>query len=185
MSAESETEVRIAAAIAARRQLGFMDGAACRLIYGESDGLPGLIVDRYGDFLVCQFLAAAAEFWRDAVIAQLQRRLSPTGIFERSDAAARRKEGLPARQGPVAGAAPPERLELEIGGLRQSFDIAHGQKTGGYLDQQLNRLRVASYAAGTRVLDAYSFTGSFGLQCLLAGASEATLVDSRGSSARS
>ena len=169
---------RIERAIGARRALGLLDAAACRLVFGEADGLPGLVVDCYGEFLVCQFLSAGLELWRDAAVAALARLLSPRGIFERSDAAARRREGLAQSQGPLSGAPPPERLEIELDGLRQLFDLAHGQKTGGYLDQRFNRLRVARYASGARVLDAYAYTGGFGLQCLSAGAAEVTLLDS-------
>jgi len=169
---------RLERAVAARRALGFLDAAACRIVFSESDALPGLIVDRYGEYLVCQFLAAGIEFWRETVVTELTRLLSPRGIFERSDAAVRRKEGLAQSAGVLAGSAPPAQLELELDGLQQVFDIAHGQKTGAYLDQRANRMRVASYARGARVLDAYAYTGGFGLHCLLAGAAEATFVDS-------
>jgi 23S rRNA (cytosine1962-C5)-methyltransferase len=169
---------RVEQAITMRRSLGLDDGGACRLVFGEADGLPGLVVDRYGEFLVCQFLAAGVEVWREAVVAALQRLLSPRGIYERSDASVRRKEGLAPGRGRLAGEAPPTRLELVLDGLRQLVDIAEGQKTGGYLDQRVNRLRVAEFAQDRSVLDAYAYTGGFGLQCLRAGAIEATFLDS-------
>lgn len=171
-------ERRLEQAIGARRALGLMEADACRLVFGESDGLPGLVVDRYGNHLVCQFLAASSERWRDAVVAQLARALRPRGIYERSDSAVRKKEGLPPRQGLLSGDAPSPRLELRLDGLRELFDLANGQKTGGYLDQRFNRLRVASHANGARVLDAYCYSGGFGLRCLAAGAVQATFVDS-------
>ncbi len=169
---------RLARAIDARDALGVHDAGACRLVFSESDGLPGLIVDRYGDFLVCQFLSAGVEHWRDDIVAQLERLLSPRGIYERSDVGVRRKEGLAASSGTLAGVPPPPQLEIEIDGLVQFVALAEGQKTGGYLDQRVNRQRVAHYADGRRVLDAYAYTGGFGLQCLRAGASGATFVDS-------
>ena len=171
-------ERRIAAAIGMRRELRLIDSGACRLVFGESDGLPGLVVDRYGDYLVCQFLAAAIEPWRDSVIAALERELAPRGIVERSDDAMRRREGLASSGGLIVGEAPPAALELELDGLVQRFDLGAGQKTGGYLDQRENRLRVARHAAGASVLDAFAYTGGFGLQSLRAGAAEATFIDS-------
>lgn len=169
---------RIERAIASRRALGFLDTGACRLVFGEADGLPGLVVDRYGDFLVCQFLSAGIEYWRKPVIEALEHQLAPRGIYERSEAGVRRKEGLAPARGCLAGEAPPAALEIEIDGLVQRFDLASGQKTGGYLDQRLNRRRVAAYASGARVLDAYAYTGGFGLNCLKAGAREAEFLDS-------
>ncbi len=170
---------RIESAIELRVSLGLLEpDRACRLVFSESDALPGLVVDRYADYLVCQFLSAGAEAWRDVVVAELARRLDPAGIHERSEASARRKEGLSSRRGTLFGAAPPERLRYEEGTLERFVDVAQGQKTGGYLDQQLNRARVARHAGGARVLDAFAYTGGFGLACLAAGAREATLLDS-------
>jgi 23S rRNA (cytosine1962-C5)-methyltransferase len=172
---------RLERAVEARHELGLLDAAACRLVFGESDGVPGLIVDRYGDYLVCQFLSAGVEAWRGEVVAHLERLLSPRGIYERSDAAVRRKEGLERGSGLLAGDAPPAQLEIECDGLVQLIDPAHGQKTGAYLDQRFNRLRVARFARGKRVLDAYAYSGGFGLHCLKAGALDATFVDSSAS----
>jgi 23S rRNA (cytosine1962-C5)-methyltransferase len=170
---------RIRQAVAARRRLGLLtDCGACRLVFSESDALPGLVVDRYADFLSCQFLAAGAEHWREAVLDALEAELKPRGIFERSEASARRKEGLPSARGLLRGEAPPARLEVEIGGSRQLVDIAEGQKTGAYLDQRENRARVAAYAKDARVLDAYTYSGGFALSCLAAGATDALLLDS-------
>ncbi len=170
---------RIEAAVDLRRRLAMLEpDTACRLVFSESDGLPGLVVDRYADYLVCQFLAAGADAWRETIVAELARRLDPAGIFERSEASARRKEGLASRRGVLFGAEPPERLRYEEGALERFADVAQGQKTGGYLDQQRNRARVARHAAGARVLDAFAYTGGFGLACLAAGAREVTLLDS-------
>lgn len=171
---------RIERAIDARRELGLLELAACRLVFGEADGLPGLVVDRYADYLVCQFLAAGIEPWRPAIVEALSDMLAPIGIFERSEAAARRKEGLASRRGVLAGIEPPSRLEIGIEGLKLLVDLEHGQKTGAYLDQRENRRRVAAYARGRRVLDAFAYTGAFGLACLAQGAIRATFVDSSG-----
>ncbi|MDH4049347.1 MAG: class I SAM-dependent methyltransferase [Gammaproteobacteria bacterium] len=172
-------ESRIAVSIELRRKLGLLNpDGACRLIFSESDGLPGLIVDRYGEYLVCQFLSAGAEFWRDAIVTALQEQLSPLAIVERSEAGVRRKEGLEPRRGTLSGQVPSTPIEFVSGKLRQLVDLEHGQKTGSYLDQSNNRLRVAAYASGGRVLDAYSYSGAFSIKALLQGATDAMLIDS-------
>ncbi len=172
---------RITQAIEGRQRLGLLGSdSACRLVFSESDGLPGLVVDRYAGFLVCQFLSAGAEHWREVSLDALQTALAPVGIYERSEASARRKEGLPSARGLLRGEAPPTRVEIRIGGLRQLVDIAGGQKTGAYLDQRDNRSRVAAYASSARVLDAYTYSGGFALACLQHGAAEALLLDSSG-----
>lgn len=170
---------RVARAIELRRQLKLLDAAgACRLIFSESDALPGLIVDRYGEYLVCQFLSAGAEFWRDAIVASLDEMLSPRAILERSESSVRNKEGLEPRSGLLCGVAPSGPIEFVLGGMRQLVNIEHGHKTGGYLDQSVNRQRVAAYATDARVLDAYSYSGGFAISALLHGAASATLIDS-------
>ncbi len=170
---------RIARSVDKRRELGLLGaGGACRLVFGESDGLPGLVVDRYDEHLVCQFLSAGADYWRDAVIAALNELLSPQSIGERSEASVRQKEGLESRRGLLRGAIPPAPVEFLAGGIRQLIDLGEGQKTGSYLDQSINRLRVAAYASGAKVLDAYSYSGGFSIAALLKGAVNATLIDS-------
>jgi 23S rRNA (cytosine1962-C5)-methyltransferase len=151
---------------------------ACRLIFSESDGLPGLIVDSYAAHLVCQFLSAGAEHWRDAIVDSLEQLLSPPAIIERSDAGIRRKEGLDARRGLLRGTAPQSAVEFISSGMRQLVDLEQGQKTGSYLDQQSNRLRVAAYANGGSVLDAYSYSGGFSIAALQHGARDSVLIDS-------
>jgi 23S rRNA (cytosine1962-C5)-methyltransferase len=178
-------EQRLALAIEARRSFGVLDEkGACRVVFAEADGLPGLVVDRYGEYLVCQFLTAGIEPWREAVIGGLAKLLRPLGIYERSESSARRKEGLKSSRGLLYGSAPPARLELEMDGLRQTVDVMEGQKTGAYLDQRDNRRRVSKYAHGARMLDAYAYSGGFALMCLAHGALEATLVDSSGPALR-
>jgi 23S rRNA (cytosine1962-C5)-methyltransferase len=170
---------RIGRAVESRRRLALLDAhGACRLVFSESDGLPGLIVDRYGEFLVCQFLSAGAEAWRATIVELLGELCAPRGIYERSEGGARHKEGLASRRGLLAGDEPPAELEIAAGGVRLVVDIANGQKTGAYLDQQHNRERVAGHAAEGDVLDAFSYTGGFAIACLRAGARRATLIDS-------
>ena len=170
---------RLARAIESRRKLGMLDpGSACRLVFSESDGLPGLVVDRYGDYLVCQFLAAGADVWRAAIVECLQTLCAPRGIFERSEGGARHKEGLKSERRLLAGEAPPAEIEIVTNGVRYLVDLAGGQKTGAYLDQQRNRKRVAAYAADAEVLDAFAYTGGFAFASLRRGAANATLIDS-------
>jgi 23S rRNA (cytosine1962-C5)-methyltransferase len=170
---------RLARAIESRRKLGLLEpSGACRLVYAESDGLPGLIVDRYGDHLVCQFLSVGADAWRAAIVEALLALCSPRGVFERSEGGARHKEGLKSERRLLAGEAPPAQIEIEANGVRQAVDIAAGQKTGAYLDQQRNRGRVAAYAGGAEMLDAFAYTGGFAFAGLQRGAVNATLIDS-------
>lgn len=170
---------RIERAIESRRRLGLLGAdTACRLVFAESDGLPGLIVDRYGEYLVCQLSSAGAEAWRATIVEQLGELCAPRGIYERSEGGARHKEGLPSRRGVLAGEEPPRELPIVSGGMRLAVDVAGGQKTGAYLDQQRNREIVAAQARGADVLDAFSYTGGFAIAALRAGAKSATLVDS-------
>ena len=152
--------------------------AGRRLVNAESDGLPGVVVDRYGEHLVCQFLSAGAERWKAEIVAALGELLSPAGIYERSDGEGREKEGFAPSAGLLAGAEPPERVEIREGPCRYLVDVRAGHKTGFYLDQRENRAIVARYAAGARVLNAFAFTGGFGLAAQAAGAASVTHVES-------
>ena len=169
---------RLEAAIALRDRLGLLqqDGA-CRLVFSEADGLPGLIVDRYAGVLVCQFLSAGADRWSELIVSLLAELLEPQAIFDRSDTAARRKEDLPARHGLLAGSLPDGAVAYGDHGLKLLVEVGAGQKTGAYVDQSVNRRRVAAFAGSARVLDAYSYAGGFSLAALAAGAAEATLID--------
>lgn len=151
-----------------------------RLVNAESDGLPGVVVDRYGAYLVCQLLSAGAERFREELVAALEELLSPAGIQERSDGEGREKEGLGPAVGLLAGAEPPERIEIREGPCRYLVDVRGGHKTGFYLDQRENRAEVARHAAGARVLDAFAYTGGFGLAAQAAGAEAVTHVESSG-----
>lgn len=170
---------RLTRAADMRRELWAWDNEnACRVVYAESDGLPGVVVDRYGSWLVCQFLSAGAERWRSTIVAELQRVLPCEGIYERSDTFARAKEGLESRTGVLSGAEPPAAVTIREGGCRFTVDIRNGHKTGFYLDQRINRLRVARFARGATVLNCFSYTGGFGTAALVGGASKVIDVDS-------
>jgi 23S rRNA (cytosine1962-C5)-methyltransferase len=157
------------------------DITAHRLVHAESDGIPGLHVDRYGEFLVMQFLAAGVERWRTEITDALQEMVRPRGILERSDVDVREKEGLEPRYGVLAGDVPPDPVEIQEGSCRFLVDIHEGHKTGFYLDQMENRLRMADFAAGREVLNAFAYTGGFGIHALAAGAAKVTNVEtSRG-----
>lgn len=171
--------VRLTHAI--RRRAPFFDAGthtAFRLVNAESDGLPGIVVDRYGAFLVCQFLSAGAERWKEHIVRLLPEVVPCAGVYERSDVDVREKEGLPPRKGPLAGEGPPPLLEIKEGTLRFLVDIRNGHKTGFYLDQRENRRRLAAYANAAVVLNCFSYTGAFGIQALTHQATMVTNVDS-------
>lgn len=166
---------RIGHAVARRESLRIpQQSNAYRLIAAESDGLPGLVVDRYGDFIVCQFLSVGAEQWKTEIINQLQALPGVAGIYERSDVAVRKKEGLPLSQGLLWGAEPPALLEITEQDLKFLVDIKQGHKTGFYLDQRINRQLVSAFSAGKEVLNCFAYTGGFGLAALQGGASRVT-----------
>ena len=170
---------RLLRAVESRRYLlGKNDTDAYRLVNSESDGIPGLIVDHYGDFIVCQFLSAGTEFWKQTIINQLTELIPNTGIYERSDVSVRKKEGMPEHTGLLTGQEPPELVEIREGPYRFLVDIRHGHKTGFYLDQRDNRAIVAEYARNTEVLNCFSYTGGFTVAALKAGASSAINIES-------
>jgi 23S rRNA (cytosine1962-C5)-methyltransferase len=147
-----------------------------RLIHGESDGLPGLIVDRYGDVLVMQVGSAGAERWRDTCADILQELCGPACIYERSDADSRALEGMPERSGTLRGKLP-DSLVIGEHGLRFAVDVAHGQKTGFYLDQRDNRALVGALAQGKDVLNCFCYSGGFSVYALRGGAASVLSID--------
>ncbi len=149
-----------------------------RIVYAEADGLPGLIVDRYGDFLVCQFLSAGAEYWKGTFVSILEKAIPCSGIYERSDAKSRGKEGLPVRSGVLAGESPPDLIQVRTGEDHFLVDIRQGHKTGFYLDQRDNRLRVRPYMKAAQVLDCFTYSGGFAISALKGGAERVTCMDS-------
>lgn len=169
---------RIESAVRRRDDLAQRDDvAAFRLIHAESDGLPGLHVDRYGEFLVVQILAAGVERWRVEIVRALQALVSPLGIYERSDVDVREKEGLEPLAGVLAGEPPPELVEFREGNCRFFADVVNGHKTGFYLDQRENRLRMREWAAGRQMLNAFAYTGAFAVHALAAGAAKVTNLE--------
>ena len=169
---------RLEAAIAARGgpAAGGPEGA-CRLVYAEADGLPGVIVDRYADTLVIQLATAGAERWRSPIANLLPAVTGVQRVWERSDVEVRALEGLEPRVGPLAGEEPPPRIAVREGGLRLWVDVHHGHKTGLYLDQRNNRGRVGELAAGRTVLDAFCYSGGFTVHALAGGAASVLAVD--------
>lgn len=170
---------KVEAAIALRRA-SVPSGAsdALRLVHAESDGLPGLIADRYADTLVVQLLSAGSERWREILIDVLRELSGCTSIYERSDPAARRLEGLAPAAGPIspiAAAGPVRIVESEIG---YEVDVAGGQKTGFFLDQRDNRRSVRLVARDREVLDCFCFSGGFTLSALAGGARSVLSIDS-------
>ncbi len=169
---------RIAHAIAGRSiLLGSGASNAMRLVNAEADGLPGLVVDRYDDFLVCQFITPATELWKSAILAALQQLWPCRGIFERSDTSERAREGLPPLCGPISGDEPPALIEIEEHECRFKVDLRNGHKTGFYLDQRDNRSLIAPYATGGDMLNLFAYTGSFGVMAHKAGATSVVQVD--------
>jgi 23S rRNA (cytosine1962-C5)-methyltransferase len=152
--------------------------SAYRLVHAESDGLPGLVVDRYNDSLVLQILSAGAETWREALVEVLAELVNPDAIYERSDVAVRELEGLPPRTGLVYGDLPPHPLAIDENGLRFKVDLVSGQKTGFYLDQRDNRRICRDLAHGRSVLNGFAFTGGFSAFVLDGGAESVLSIDS-------
>ncbi|TVO67915.1 class I SAM-dependent rRNA methyltransferase [Denitromonas ohlonensis] len=172
---------RAVAASVARRQthpaLAGQDGL--RLIHGESDGLPGVVVDRYGPVVVMQLTSAGADKWRDAIVAALVQATGCEAVYERSDSDVRGREGLEPVTGCVYGELPAD-LSIIENGVRMAVDVVGGHKTGFYLDQRDNRRLTGELAAGRRVLNCFCYTGGFSLQALAGGATSALSIDSSG-----
>lgn len=173
-----EKRVRDAANI---RRLEYDEKDSYRLIFGESDFIPGLIAERYCDeqgqvYIVIQFLSLSCEVFRKEILAAIQKVCKPYGIYERSDAGVREKEGLEQRAGWIGTPRQTEIIIVE-NGVRLCIDIAAGQKTGYFLDQKYNRRVAAALCRGKRVLDAFTHTGAFGLNAAKNGAREVISID--------
>ena len=182
---------RVRAAIQRRATIG-VEASAVRLVFGEADGLPGLIVDRYEDQLVTQFQSAAVEAWRDALIGALIDATGCANVFDRSDGATRAREGLPEISGVLRGAEPPPQIEIAEHGLRFLVDVRRGHKTGYYIDQRDNRRAaralVERYTAltgrGARCLNCFCYTGGFSIAMLAGGAGFVHSIDSSANALR-
>jgi len=152
-----------------------------RIINAESDGLPGLIIDRYSDFLVCQFLSSGTEFNKEMIVEILDEVFKPSGIFERSDVEVRTKEGLQPTKGLLKGNIPDDLIEVKENGLRFLVDIKNGHKTGFYIDQRDNRKLISEFSKGKNVLNCFSYTGGFSVYALASGADKVTQIESSSS----
>lgn len=167
---------RIAAAQARRAGVLPRDTDAYRVVFSESDGLPGLIVDRYGELLSVQCSTLGLQRRKDDVVAALRAVFDPPAIVERPDAEALTREGLTIAASPLHGDLPPS-VEITEYGLTFIVDLLGGQKTGFFLDQRENRRRVANYCGGARVLNCFAYTGAFGVYAAAAGAAQVINVD--------
>lgn len=169
---------RIKAALEYRRRV-VRDTDACRLIFGEADFLPALIVDKFGDALVLQTLALGIDRYKDLIVEILDELLEPSGIYERNDVSVRELEGLPLKTGFLKGPFDPV-VEIHENGLKFLVDLAGGQKTGYFLDQRENRMALSGLAEGARVLDCFCHTGTFSVYAASYGAREVRGVDIAG-----
>lgn len=167
-------------ASAARRSPLLARTNGARLVFSEADGVPGLIADRYGAFVVAELTTAGAERWRDTIADALAGLPGVDGVYERSDIEVRRREGLEQRVGLLRGVEPPDLLTLDEDGATYAVDVRRGHKTGFYLDQRESRRAVAELASGRRVLDVFAYTGAFSVVAARAGATTTTSIDSSG-----
>lgn len=172
---------RIAAAVALRQALPELRGQqGLRLIHAESDGLPGVIADQYGDTVVVQLTSAGADKWRNAIVAGLVKATGCARVYERSDSDVRGLEGLGPTTGWLHGETPSTPLSIDENGVRLAIDIAGGHKTGFYLDQRENRALLGQLSAGKDVLNCFCYTAGFSLQALAGGAKSVLSIDSSG-----
>ncbi len=165
---------RVRRAVDYRRR--FADLNSCRLIFAESDGLPAVIADKFGDVIVVQILCLGMERFKGDIVDALVKELSPRGVYERNDVPVRELEGLSQQTGLLWGEVP-DRVEMQENGVRFLVDVKEGQKTGFFLDQKENRAAIAPFVPGMRVLDCFTHTGSFALHAARYGAAEVTGVD--------
>ena len=176
---ESWWRRKIKIAVKHRDELNTEDTNTYRLIFSEADFLPGLIVDRYADFLSVQILTSGIENIKHIILDELQKLLRPKGIFDRSDASARAHEGMEASSGGILlGTEPPEFVSVKENGIFYQVNIAEGQKSGFYCDQRDNRKWVADHVKDKKVLDCFSYSGGFSLNAMAKGAKEVISVDS-------
>ena len=168
--------IALAAAYRVRREV---DPKLCRVVWSESDGLPGVIIDRYGDHFILQTLTLAMDMRKDLITNAIVDLFGAVNIIERNDAPVRRAEGLDLRKGILRGSAATE-IKIEIDGLKFDVDLLNAQKTGLYLDQRPNYRVVAQHAVGRRVLDCFANEGAFALSCARAGAADVAAVEENG-----
>ena len=170
---------RLRHALEARaRLLAAEESDGMRIVHGESDSLPGVVVDRYGEVVVMQLLSAGAERWRSELAQGVRDLTGCACVFERSDADVRQLEGLPARSGALHGVLPAAGVQISEHGIRYGVDVAAGHKTGFYLDQRDNRRRIGELARGREVLNCFCYSGGFSLNALAGGAAFVLSIDS-------
>ncbi|OJV52055.1 MAG: pseudouridine synthase [Bacteroidetes bacterium 43-16] len=169
---------KVRAAIENRKHLLTENNNTLRLIFAEADFLPGLIADKYADFISIQVHSAALEQVKDILIDEMVQCLQPKGVYERSDLRSREFEGLPDANGLVYGSMPPDFVDIIENGVHYQVNIIDGQKSGFYCDQRENRWLTAQYVQGKKVLDCFCYSGGFTLNALKFGAASVTAVDS-------
>ncbi|PRD24533.1 UNVERIFIED_CONTAM: rlmI [Trichonephila clavipes] len=169
---------RVARAVKNRKGLLQEDNNTLRLIFAEADFIPGLIADKYGDYISIQVHAAGTEVVKHIIVDELVKQLSPKGVYERSDLKAREHEGLPDLNGLLYGEVPPTFVDILENGIHYQVNIVEGQKSGFYCDQRENRAITARYAKGKKVLDCFCYSGGFTLNAFREGAVSVTSVDS-------
>jgi 23S rRNA (cytosine1962-C5)-methyltransferase len=175
---------RLEAALTLRRAVVPSDTTAYRLVNGEGDFLPGIVIDVYGPFIVCQSLTAGADVLKPLVVEGLVRLLSPQGIYEKSEGGVRQEEGLTNTAGVLWGEEPPPLLEIQENGCRFLINVRGGQKTGFFLDQRENRTLIGTVASGKRMLNGFAYTGGFGIVAARDGVGHVVSVDSSESALR-
>jgi 23S rRNA (cytosine1962-C5)-methyltransferase len=168
---------RLTQAAALREKLVSPSTDGYRLVNGEGDLLPGLVIDRYGEFLVCQFYTAGIDNLKGVVVDALMNLFKPRGIYDKSEGGVRDEEELPPSIGVLAGEEPPELIRIEENGIRFLVDIRKGQKTGFFLDQRDNRALLSSLARDRAVLNCFAYTGGFAAYALKAGAKRVVSVE--------
>jgi 23S rRNA (cytosine1962-C5)-methyltransferase len=178
---EDFLEKRLVHAIGIRReQKNLINSNAMRLVHAESDGLPGLVLDQYGEICVVQFLTAGAEFWKEVLVESIRAATQARTIYERSDVDVRQLEGLSPSSGLLFGDAISGPVEIEENDLKLLVDVITGHKTGFYLDQRDNRYAARLISERRKVLDCFAYTGGFSLNCALGGAKDIFMVDASG-----
>jgi 23S rRNA (cytosine1962-C5)-methyltransferase len=168
---------RLSQALSVREKLREVTNAY-RVVNGEGDFLPGLIVDRYGEFLVCQFFTAGMDFLKPLVLDSLSRLLTVKGVFEKSEGRVRDEEGIKPSVGVLGGEPPPETITIEENGFKFAVDVKRGQKTGFFLDQRDNRSFLSTVVREKKILDCFSYSGAFSVYALAGGAKEIVSLDS-------
>ncbi|WP_457270466.1 class I SAM-dependent rRNA methyltransferase [Pedobacter sp. UYEF25] len=171
-------EARLKQSFALRATVLSAETDTCRLVFSEADFIPGLIVDKYADFLSVQILSAGINNVKADVLNLLQKHLNPKGIFDKSDATARAHEGLMTTNELLFGEQPPEFLAVKENGINYHINISEGQKSGFYCDQRENRAVLAQFSEGKKMLDCFSYSGGFSLNAISKGAASVTSVDS-------